>query len=115
MIQPLHFCIFLPAMIVGNILPMCVGLDKMNPIHINFTKVKYLISYISTHLQGSVFFALPDGTGLLYVLAGQADAPKPIGNVQKDVPCKTSYTEVLTVSNWLRKPQRYLLSACVFH
>ncbi|XP_069822484.1 hydrocephalus-inducing protein homolog isoform X3 [Dendropsophus ebraccatus] len=57
--------------------------------------------------QGSVFFPLPDGTGLLYLLHGQADPPKSSGNVIREVPCKTSYTELLTVSNWLRKTQRF--------
>ncbi|KAG8562376.1 hypothetical protein GDO81_015657 [Engystomops pustulosus] len=57
--------------------------------------------------QGSVFFPLPDGTGLLYLLHGQADPPKSSGTVIREVPCKTSYTELLTVSNWLQKTQRF--------
>ena len=54
-----------------------------------------------------MFFALPDGNGLLYALNGSADAPKPTGNIQLEVPCKMPYTEILQVSNWLRKSQRY--------
>ncbi|KAM3920677.1 hydrocephalus-inducing protein homolog [Leptodactylus fuscus] len=57
--------------------------------------------------QGSVFFPLPDGTGLIYLLQGQAEPPKSSGTVIREVPCKTSYTELLTVSNWLRKTQRF--------
>ncbi|XP_057292027.1 hydrocephalus-inducing protein-like [Hydractinia symbiolongicarpus] len=57
--------------------------------------------------NGSVFFALPDGSGLLYNLIGNSDPPKPVGNIQRDVPCKMAYTEMLNVSNWLRKPQRF--------
>jgi len=56
---------------------------------------------------GSVFFALPDGSGLLYNLLGNADPPKPVSNIQRDVPCKMAYTEMLNVTNWLRKPQRF--------
>ncbi|XP_073515931.1 hydrocephalus-inducing protein homolog isoform X2 [Phyllobates terribilis] len=57
--------------------------------------------------QGSLFFPLPDGTGLLYLLHGQAEPPKSSGSVIREVPCKTSYTELLSVSNWLRKTQRF--------
>ncbi|XP_073420426.1 hydrocephalus-inducing protein homolog [Dendrobates tinctorius] len=57
--------------------------------------------------QGSLFFPLPDGTGLLYLLQGLAEPPKSSGSVIREVPCKTSYTELLCVSNWLRKPQRF--------
>lgn len=60
-------------------------------------------------LQGTVFFALPDGSGLLYTLTGTADPPKPVGNIPVEVPCKMPYTEVLQVSNWLRKPQRCVI------
>lgn len=57
--------------------------------------------------QGSIFFPLPDGLGLYYVLLGQADTPKPSGNVSREVPCKTAYTQLLSVSNWLKRPQRF--------
>ena len=40
-----------------------------------------------------MFFALPDGNGLLYNVTGTAEGPKPINNVQREVPCKTPYTE----------------------
>ena len=56
---------------------------------------------------GSIFFPLPDGTGILYNLIGTANPPKPIGKVVREVPCKTSFTEVLPVENWLKKPQRF--------
>lgn len=54
-----------------------------------------------------MFFALPDGNGLLYNVTGNAEGPKPINNIQREVPCKTPYTEMLTVTNWLRRPQRF--------
>ncbi|KAM4722980.1 hydrocephalus-inducing protein homolog [Rhinophrynus dorsalis] len=57
--------------------------------------------------QGSIFFPLPDGTGLMYLLHGLADPPKSSGNVIREVPCKTSYTELLAIHNWLNKTQRF--------
>ena len=33
-------------------------------------------------LQGSVFFALPDGNGLLYNVTGSAEGPKPINKIR---------------------------------
>ena len=57
-------------------------------------------------LQGSIFFPLPDGTGMLYNLVGGAESPKAVTKLSQEVPCKTAYTEVLTVNNWLKKAQR---------
>jgi len=57
-------------------------------------------------LQGSVFFPLPDGQGLMYCVTGTAEAPKPNGKVSRDVPCKTTFVETLAVHNWLKKSQR---------
>ncbi|XP_059569698.1 hydrocephalus-inducing protein homolog [Alligator mississippiensis] len=57
--------------------------------------------------QGSIFFPIPDGTGLVYLLQGTAEPPKSSGSVIREVPCKTSYTELIPVSNWLNKPQRF--------
>ncbi|NXQ99391.1 HYDIN protein, partial [Sagittarius serpentarius] len=59
--------------------------------------------------QGSIFFPLPDGTGLYYFLQGTAEAPKCSGTVFRQVPCRTSYTELIPVSNWLNRPQRFLV------
>ncbi|CAB3998552.1 Hypothetical predicted protein [Paramuricea clavata] len=57
--------------------------------------------------QGSVFFPLPDGNGLLYNVTGISESPKAVSNIVRDIPCKTNYTELLTVNNWLKKPQRF--------
>lgn len=56
---------------------------------------------------GSVFFALPDGTGLAYNLTGVANSPLAIDKIQRDIPCKTSHVELLWVENWLKKTQRF--------
>ncbi|KAG7468631.1 hypothetical protein MATL_G00145140 [Megalops atlanticus] len=57
--------------------------------------------------QGSVFFSFPDGTGMLYTLLGTAEPPKAAGTISHEMPCKTPYTELLPVQNWLNKPQRF--------
>uniref|UniRef100_A0A8B9BFH4 HYDIN axonemal central pair apparatus protein n=1 Tax=Anser brachyrhynchus TaxID=132585 RepID=A0A8B9BFH4_9AVES len=59
--------------------------------------------------QGSIFFPLPDGTGLHYLLQGTAEGPKCSGTIVREVPCRTSYTELIPVSNWLSRPQRFLV------
>jgi hydrocephalus-inducing protein len=56
---------------------------------------------------GSIFFPLPDGTGILYNLSGTANPPKPIGKIVREVPCKNAFIEILPVENWLKKPQRF--------
>ncbi|XP_003791425.1 hydrocephalus-inducing protein homolog isoform X2 [Otolemur garnettii] len=57
--------------------------------------------------QGTLFFPLPDGTGWLYALHGTAELPKAVSNIYREVPCKTPYTELLPITNWLNKPQRF--------
>ncbi|XP_027261798.1 hydrocephalus-inducing protein homolog isoform X2 [Cricetulus griseus] len=57
--------------------------------------------------QGTLFFPLPDGTGWLYALHGTTELPKAVANIFREVPCKTPYTELLPISNWLNKPQRF--------
>ncbi|KAI4571668.1 hypothetical protein MJG53_013774 [Ovis ammon polii x Ovis aries] len=57
--------------------------------------------------QGTLFFPLPDGTGWLYMLHGTSELPKAVANIYREVPCKTPYTELLPVTNWLNKPQRF--------
>ncbi|NXG37545.1 HYDIN protein, partial [Dromaius novaehollandiae] len=59
--------------------------------------------------QGSIFFPFPDGTGLQYLLQGTAEAPKCSGSIFREVPCRTPHTELIPVSNWLNRPQRFLV------
>ncbi|XP_061325296.1 hydrocephalus-inducing protein-like [Pezoporus flaviventris] len=59
--------------------------------------------------QGSIFFPLPDGTGLRYHLEGTAEAPRCSGAISRQVPCRSSHTELIPVSNWLHSPQRLLV------
>ncbi|XP_072823786.1 hydrocephalus-inducing protein homolog [Vicugna pacos] len=57
--------------------------------------------------QGTLFFPLPDGTGWLYALHGISEIPKAVASIFREVPCKTPYTELLPITNWLNKPQRF--------
>lgn len=57
--------------------------------------------------EGSIFFPLPDGTGILYRLNGYTDRPLPAGNISREFPCKTVYTEVISINNWLRRSQKF--------
>ncbi|XP_065519854.1 hydrocephalus-inducing protein-like [Lathamus discolor] len=59
--------------------------------------------------QGSIFFPLPDGTGLRYQLEGTAEAPRCSGAISRQVACRNSHTELIPVSNWLQIPQRFLV------
>lgn len=57
--------------------------------------------------HGSIFFPFPDGNGLLYNLLGTAEPPKIPPQISREIPCKTPHIELLTVENWVRRPQRY--------
>ncbi|XP_059848459.1 hydrocephalus-inducing protein homolog isoform X2 [Hypanus sabinus] len=57
--------------------------------------------------QGSIFFPLPDGAGLLYMLQGVAEPPKAVAVINREVPCKTSHTVIFSISNWLHSAQRF--------
>ncbi|EFJ42226.1 hypothetical protein VOLCADRAFT_67248 [Volvox carteri f. nagariensis] len=57
--------------------------------------------------EGSVFFPIPDGTGLLYRLVGRAEAPVPEGVVERHIQAKSQHTEVFKCHNWLHRPQRF--------
>ncbi|OWK16227.1 hypothetical protein Celaphus_00004320 [Cervus elaphus hippelaphus] len=68
-------------------------------------EVSFEVTYHPT--EGTLFFPLPDGTGWLYQLHGTSELPKAVANIYREVPCKTPYTELLPVTNWLNKPQRF--------
>ena len=57
--------------------------------------------------EGSVFFPLPDGSGILYKLVGIAEKPSPLASISREIPCKTTHVEVLNVQNWMKRPQRF--------
>ncbi|KAK7891948.1 hypothetical protein WMY93_023911 [Mugilogobius chulae] len=59
---------------------------------------------------GSMFFSFPDGTGLLYSLQGTAEAPQAEDTIVLELPAKTQHTQLLSVYNWLLKPQRFCVS-----
>ena len=74
---------------------------------VTFLPIETNTSSESGHHEGSVFFPLPDGSGILYKLIGTADKPLTAGNISREIPCKTPYTEVLPIANWLKRPQRF--------
>eukprot|EP01135_Chromosphaera_perkinsii_P007876 Nk52_evm68s1020 gene=Nk52_evmTU68s1020 len=89
--------------------PECVVVESNKTEHVEVVYFPLTMITENKH-QGSIFFPLPDGTGLLYLLNGSTDHPKPIATISREVPSKTSYTEMLTVTNWLKTPQRFRVS-----
>ncbi|XP_062469968.1 hydrocephalus-inducing protein-like [Pezoporus occidentalis] len=71
--------------------------------------LQFLSAPLAVSRQGSIFFPLPDGTGLRYHLEGTAEAPRCSGAISRQVPCRSSHTELIPVSNWLHRPQRLLV------
>ncbi|XP_068024510.1 hydrocephalus-inducing protein homolog [Melanerpes formicivorus] len=59
--------------------------------------------------QGSIFFPLPDGEGLCFLLRGTAAPPGCSGSIRREVPCRSSHTQLLPVCNWLSSAQRFLV------
>lgn len=57
--------------------------------------------------EASIFFPLPDGTGILYKMTGTADKPLVAETITREITCKTSVIELLPVNNWLRRSQRF--------
>lgn len=57
-------------------------------------------------LTGSLFFALPDGGAVLYLLEGVADGPEAASVMELETPAKTELAFTVPVCNWLRRPQR---------
>ncbi|XP_056622256.1 hydrocephalus-inducing protein homolog isoform X2 [Triplophysa dalaica] len=57
--------------------------------------------------EGSVFFCFPDGTGILYILHGTAEPPKAESTITEEIECKSHHTQIVSVHNWLPRPQRF--------
>ena len=64
---------------------------------------------LSRH-SGSVFFPLPDGTGVLYALQGKADKPQAAPAVAAKAQAKKTLHFVVPVTNWMRATQRFTVS-----
>jgi len=60
--------------------------------------------------NGSVFFALPDGSSLLYRLVGRATPPDAEDTVEIAVPAKKQESVPLKVQNWANNGQRLFVS-----
>lgn len=58
-------------------------------------------------LEGSIFFAIPDGTALLYNVFGKAAAPVSAGSLSLSTPAKKTLPIAVTVKNWLKLAQTF--------
>jgi hydrocephalus-inducing protein len=87
--------------------PISLSVGSSQVGHYELTYTPLLMTQDTQKHQGSIFFPLPDGTGLLYNLLGTADAPKHSGSIVQEIPCKTSHVELLSVQNWLPQSQRF--------
>jgi len=56
---------------------------------------------------GSIFFALPNGSALLYNLDGEAGDPEPENRLSESTGAKEMLTIPLPVKNWLNSPQKF--------
>ncbi|XP_078400045.1 hydrocephalus-inducing protein-like [Cetorhinus maximus] len=103
---------------IWNLQPLIEGEHWTGPknitVHPHQQNQSYEITYKPLSMtmdgkkhHGSVFFPLPDGTGLLYMLHGVAEPPKAVAIINREVPCKIPYTVLLSINNWLPKPQRF--------
>ncbi|QDZ25387.1 hypothetical protein HOP50_17g79270 [Chloropicon primus] len=57
--------------------------------------------------DSTIFFPLPNGSGLLYQVRGEALPPVSAGTVKINAVAKKRHVELLDVSNWLNRPQRF--------
>jgi len=57
--------------------------------------------------MGSLFFALPDGSALLFNLEGVAKGPEPEARGEYSCNAKEMLTIPLPVKNWLKRPQKF--------
>jgi len=64
---------------------------------------------LSVH-NGSVFFPLPDGTGMLYTLQGKATAPANAETISVKTAAKKLMNFVVPITNWMRVTQRFTVA-----
>ncbi|TRY66381.1 hypothetical protein DNTS_003349 [Danionella cerebrum] len=83
---------------------------QIEPSHPNTYEIAYkplVMTPDGERHEGSVFFCFPDGSGILYILQGTAEAPKPEGTISEEIKCKTKHTQTVPVHNWLPRTQRF--------
>lgn len=56
---------------------------------------------------GSIFFALPNGGGVLFRMEGKATEPRESGTISREVRAKSVHYETFKVTNWLHRAQRF--------
>ncbi|KAB0798017.1 hypothetical protein PPYR_09010 [Photinus pyralis] len=57
--------------------------------------------------RATIFFAYPEGLGVLYELSGRTTPPLVVDRIQREITCKTLYKETLIVKNWQKRPQSF--------
>lgn len=87
--------------------PEIVSVPANSSANYTLTFRPLTMSAASQPHEGSIFFPIPDGTGLLYRLEGRAEKPVEEGRLDLSVPAKTSKTLHMAVHNWLNRPQRF--------
>ncbi|KAJ1501628.1 hypothetical protein HMI55_003297 [Coelomomyces lativittatus] len=65
--------------------------------------VTFLPLELNAEYNGTVFFPLPDGSGLLYKVTGTVEKPFPCSSIQREILSKKNHCETLSVTNWLKK------------
>jgi len=95
----------IPAKGTGNYevtyLPLTMTKEKPNEDP-NKTEILY-------H-EASLFFPLPDGSALLYILCGQSTPPKALDNIKEKAIAKKQKFISIPIKNWLNEIQRFNVS-----
>ena len=86
--------------------PDSISIDPNSVGHYELTYHPLTMTTDSSKHHGSIFFPFPSGEGLLYKLLGIAEPPKMTAQITQEIPCRTPHTELLTVENWVGRPQR---------
>lgn len=61
-------------------------------------------------LQGTLSLQLPNASTLNYKLIGNAKPPHAVDKIEREIHCKTYYTESLPVQNWLNSNQEFCVT-----
>ncbi|KAF1330314.1 Hydrocephalus-inducing protein, partial [Globisporangium splendens] len=69
------------------------------------TKVDDSTRHHPEQLEGSIFFAIPDGTALLCNVFGKATAPASAGTTNVSTPAKKTLSIAVPMKNWLKTAQ----------
>lgn len=57
--------------------------------------------------KASLFFPIPDGTALMYKLAGTSSPPGSLNTFDLNTKAKVNLVHLIPIQNWLKTPQRF--------